>query len=79
MTRLHLVLAAAAVWGAAATSSASAMPVATIENGYTSAIEQVHWVCNRWGRCWWRPNYYSYGYYGYPRYRYRYRYYRRYW
>jgi hypothetical protein len=25
-------------------------------------------VCNQWGRCWWRPNYYgAYGYYGGPR------------
>jgi hypothetical protein len=28
--------------------------------------EQVRYVCNAWGRCWWRPNYYRrYGYYPY--------------
>ena len=32
--------------------------------------DSVRWVCNAWGRCWHRPNYYgAYGYY--PRYRYR--------
>lgn len=31
-------------------------------------IEQVRWVCNPWGRCWWRPNYYgAYAYYPPPR------------
>jgi hypothetical protein len=79
MKSLPLVLAAVAVWGAAATTGASAMPVAPIQTEQTSNTEQVRWVCNYYGRCWWRPNYY--GYYGYPRYRYygypRYRYWRR--
>ncbi|MFH1344720.1 MAG: hypothetical protein ABIL01_26505 [Pseudomonadota bacterium] len=27
-------------------------------------IDQVRYVCDAWGRCWWRPNYYgAYGYY----------------
>jgi hypothetical protein len=54
--------------------SASAMP-----NGLPAAagqhtnVENVRMVCNAWGRCWWRPNYYvgppvvRYGYVG-PRY-----------
>ena len=31
--------------------------------------EAVRWVCNPWGRCWWRPNVYrGYGYgWGGPR------------
>lgn len=58
----------AALSGAAlASGTASAMP-----NGLTGAapatansIEHVRWVCNPWGRCWWRPNYYgAYGFYG---------------
>ena len=39
-----------------------------IASGPAVDIEQVRWVCNPWGRCWWRPNYYrAYGYYGGPR------------
>ncbi|MHB0770617.1 hypothetical protein [Bradyrhizobium sp. 5.13L] len=39
-----------------------------IAKGPAAEVEQVRWVCNRWGRCWWRPNYYrAYGYYGGPR------------
>ncbi|MGY4593818.1 hypothetical protein ACVWXL_001564 [Bradyrhizobium sp. GM22.5] len=31
-------------------------------------VDQVRWVCNPWGRCFWRPNYYgAYGFYGGPR------------
>ena len=35
-----------------------------------SGVDQVRWVCNAWGRCWWRSDYYyrPYGYYyGPPR------------
>jgi hypothetical protein len=58
------------------------MPVAPAPQ--VSNVEQVRMVCDVWGRCWWRPNYYYYGpprYYGprfygpryyAPRYRYRY-------
>lgn len=61
----------AALGGVAlASGTASAMP-----NGLAGAapatennIEHVRWVCNPWGRCWWRPNYYgAYGFYGGPR------------
>lgn len=51
--------------------SASAMPngLPGISDSVKN-IEHVRWVCNPWGRCWWRPNYYygGYGYYGGPRY-----------
>jgi hypothetical protein len=50
--------------------SASAMPngipqAGQIAAGAASNIDQVRMVCNPWGRCWWRPNYYgAYGFYG---------------
>lgn len=56
------ILSAAAITAFAATS-ASAMPIA-LPAASTSSVEQVRWVCNDWGRCWWQPNYYHpYGYY----------------
>lgn len=60
-------LAAALAFGglAAVATPAAAMPLA---NPAVPAIaadvghaqpEQVRWVCNRWGRCWWRgPGFY---------------------
>jgi hypothetical protein len=53
------------------TPSAMAMPnglphVQQLSKG-ESNIEQVRWVCNPWGRCWWRPNFYgAYAYYPPP-------------
>jgi hypothetical protein len=48
-----------------AATSATAMPIAAPVAPTTSA-EQVRWICNVWGRCWWQPDYYRrYGYYGY--------------
>ncbi|MHC2621175.1 hypothetical protein ACVIW2_003207 [Bradyrhizobium huanghuaihaiense] len=39
-----------------------------IAKGPAADVDQVRMVCNAWGRCWWRPNYYgAYGYYGGPR------------
>ncbi|MGY4623867.1 hypothetical protein [Bradyrhizobium sp. USDA 4486] len=57
-------LVAASLFGALAASPAAfAMPVApTPATPQVSGVEQVRMVCNAWGRCWWRPNYY--GYYG---------------
>lgn len=57
-------LVAASLFGAlAASSAASAMPIAPAPaTPQVSGVEQVRMVCNAWGRCWWRPNYY--GYYG---------------
>ena len=52
-----------ATLGALAASPASAMPIAPAPaTPQVSGVEQVRMVCNAWGRCWWRPNYY--GYYG---------------
>ncbi len=54
--------------------AASAMPNGMPATGPFSNAENVVMVCNAWGRCWYRPNYYVgprvYGYGGYagPRY-----------
>src|SRR5438270_8467441 len=58
------VLGAAALGGAAlASGTASAMPTGPLIKH--SNIEQVRWVCDPWGRCWWTPNYYgAYAFYG---------------
>jgi len=46
----------------------SAMPNGLPHANQISNVEQVRWVCNPWGGCWWRPNYYrSYGFYPVPR------------
>ena len=45
--------------------TASAMPNGLPTAKQASNVDQVRYVCNAWGRCWWRPNYYrSYGFYG---------------
>lgn len=61
---LKIGLVAATLLGAlAASPAASAMPIAPAPaTAEISNVEQVRMVCNAWGRCWWRPNYY--GYYG---------------
>jgi hypothetical protein len=39
-----------------------------VAGGPVAHVDQVRMVCNAWGRCWSRPNYYgAYGYYGGPR------------
>ncbi|MDA9498591.1 hypothetical protein [Bradyrhizobium sp. CCBAU 11357] len=65
-------LALAAVGGVSLASgpALAAMPngipqADKIASGPAANIDQVRMVCNAWGRCWWRPNYYgAYGYYG---------------
>jgi hypothetical protein len=55
------ILSAAALISVAGTS-ASAMPIAP-PLAPTSSVDQVRWVCNDWGRCWWQGDYYRpYGY-----------------
>ncbi|MFT4097010.1 MAG: hypothetical protein QM651_07785 [Rhodoblastus sp.] len=59
-------------WMLAATPAAAAPMldpgVATTADINQAKPEQVRWVCNRWGRCWWRPNYYyAPRFYGPPR------------
>jgi len=68
-----VVVGLAALGGVAlASGSALAMPNGIPHAGAISKVEsnvdQVRWVCNQWGRCWHRPNFYgAYGYYGGPR------------
>lgn len=64
--KLKIGLVAASLFGAlAASSPASAMPVAPAPaTPQVSDVERVRMVCDAWGRCFWRPNYY--GYYGAP-------------
>lgn len=64
--KLKIGLVAASLFGAlAASSPASAMPVAPAPaTPQVSDVEQVRMVCDAWGRCFWRPTYY--GYYGAP-------------
>lgn len=62
--KLKIGLVVASLFGAlAASPAASAMPIAPAPAlPQASGVEQVRMVCDPWGRCWWRPNYY--GYYG---------------
>ncbi|MDE2362504.1 MAG: hypothetical protein KGM42_07490 [Hyphomicrobiales bacterium] len=64
-TRCAFALSAALAAGgiAMAAAPASAMPridpgVATSSDLAQVKPENVRWVCNYWGRCWWRPNVY---------------------
>ena len=70
MSRMKLIFAAAALCGGFIATGASAMPIAPVPTDNATNVEQVHLVCNEWGRCWRRPNYYGggYGYYARPRY-----------
>ncbi|MGV7214514.1 hypothetical protein [Bradyrhizobium sp. UFLA05-112] len=66
------VLGLAAMGGVALASgqALAAMPngipqADRIASGPAANVDQVRMVCNAWGRCWWRPNYYhAYGFYG---------------
>ena len=49
-------------------TASAAMPNGLPTSNQVSNVDQVRWVCNPYGRCWWRPNHYrSYRYYGGPR------------
>ena len=65
MTKLKMALTAAVLLGLSC-GTTIAMPLnnlAKIDVGVKP--DTVRWVCNDWGRCWWRPNYYgAYAYYG---------------
>jgi hypothetical protein len=67
--KLKFALVAMTALGGVAlsTGTASAMPNGIAHAKQVSNIDQVRYVCNPWGRCWWRPNYYRhYGYYAGP-------------
>jgi len=79
MTRMKVALGAAALCTAFIGTAATAMPVAPVAPTSAANVEQVRWVCGPY-RCWWRPNYYYRGYYGYgyyPRHRWYWRHHRR--
>ena len=66
MSKIKLALIAG-VLATGLSAGAQAMPVsnlATIDSG--AQPEPTRWVCNAWGRCWWRPNYYYRPYAYYP-------------
>jgi len=69
MKKIAFALVGLSALGALATlpTAANALPAASL-SGASSGAEQVRYVCDAWGRCWWRPNrYYAPRYYG-PRY-----------
>lgn len=71
--KLTSVLIGLAALGGVALSTgtaSAAMPSGLPSSAQVSGVDQVRWVCNAWGRCWWRSDYYyrPYGYYyGPPR------------
>jgi hypothetical protein len=60
MSSLKFAIVGLAALGGAALGSgtASAMPNGMPATAGLSHVENVVMVCNAWGRCWWRPNYY---------------------
>jgi hypothetical protein len=71
MSKIKLLLAAAAIGGSLTASAASAAPIAPVSTSAAANVEQVRWVCGAYGRCW-------YGYAYAPRpYNWRHRYWRR--
>jgi len=51
----------------AASAASAAIPNGLPSPNQPTQVDQVRYVCNAWGRCWWRPNYYYPGprfYYG---------------
>src|SRR4051812_19587285 len=47
---------------AAGVQSANAASIGfnALKEEASGPLTQIRWVCNPWGRCWWRPNYYVY-------------------
>ncbi|MEH2538076.1 hypothetical protein V1278_001314 [Bradyrhizobium sp. AZCC 1577] len=50
--------------GSASAAMPNGLPHADQISRQTADVEQVRWVCNAWGRCWWRPGPRWYGAYG---------------
>ena len=64
MSKIKLALIAG-VLATGLSAGAQAMPVSNLAAVDTGAQpEAARWVCNAWGRCWWRPNCF-YGPYAY--------------
>ena len=63
MSKPIAVLLSSVALAALAATGASAMPIAP-STAPALNVEQVRWVCNEWGRCWYQRDYYRpYGYY----------------
>jgi len=69
--KLRIAVVALAALGGVALSASSAfampngIPQASQIAGQSANIEQVRWVCNFRGHCWWRPGWRgAYGWYG---------------
>jgi len=61
---VKIIAASAALFSATMLAvPASAMPVDNLAGAMSGNAEQVRWVCGP-VRCWWRPNYYGYRFYG---------------
>ena len=67
MNKIKLLVGAAALCGGLTATAATAMPIAPVPANSAANVEQVRMVCNHYGRCWWRPNYYG-GYRAYSYY-----------
>ncbi|MET0724291.1 MAG: hypothetical protein ABWY64_26170 [Tardiphaga sp.] len=64
MSKIKIALIAG-VLATGLSAGAQAMPVSNLAAVDTGAQpEAARWVCNAWGRCWWRPNRF-YGPYAY--------------
>lgn len=65
-TSLGLAVAAALAFGGLAVSTAPAAATPLLDPGVANSSDlanvkpdKVRWVCNAWGRCWWRRNYWG--------------------
>ena len=65
-TKLRMTIAGALFAGTMALGAGQASAMPAIDHGLAATqgvqAEQVRWVCNPWGRCWWRPGPRFYGY-----------------
>lgn len=63
-----VLTAAALSTGAASAAMPNGLPgTAAAASGQAAQVDHVRYICNEWGRCWWRPNYYGVYGYGGPR------------
>jgi hypothetical protein len=65
---MNTALIAATMFASVAVAgTASAMPVAPLQVDQSAKVEQTRWVCGWHGRCFWRPGFRAYNFYGGPR------------
>jgi hypothetical protein len=64
MSKLTIAAAGALLSACLLAGPAQAMPTSNLAQAAQEVanVQSVAWVCNPWGRCWWRPNYYYYSY-----------------